>query len=164
MSKVPFVKYHGAGNDFILIDDREGKWNGMITEEWVAHVCHRRFGIGADGLMLLQNSPDGSDFFMKYYNSDGRTSTFCGNGGRCIVSFAHAIGIDKNPFHFLGTDGAHEATIAKDGIVTLGMIDVDSIEKLGPDTYQLFTGSPHYIKFVDDKTQAPLQATIQSPL
>ena len=150
MSKIPFVKYHGAGNDFILIDDRDGKWNDLITEEWVARVCHRRFGIGADGLMLLQKSNDGSDFFMKYYNSDGRTSTFCGNGGRCIVSFADSLGIHKNEFNFLGTDGPHTATIGEDGIVTLGMIDVDRIEKLETNIFKLFTGSPHYIKFVDD--------------
>ena len=75
MTKVPFVKYHGAGNDFILIDDREGHWGDAIEEAWIEKVCYRRFGIGADGLILLQSSREGSDFFMKYYNSDGRTST-----------------------------------------------------------------------------------------
>lgn len=150
MLKIPFVKYHGAGNDFILIDDRLGKWNDKIHEEWVARVCHRRFGIGADGLILLQAGTDGADFFMKYYNSDGRTSTFCGNGGRCIVSFAAALGINNGKYHFLGTDGWHDATLDQNGLVFLSMIDVKKIEKLDPQTYSLYTGSPHYVTFVND--------------
>src|SRR5688572_27039045 len=113
MAKIPFVKYHGAGNDFILIDDRSGMYGDSIDEKWVANVCHRRFGIGADGLILLQKGMDGADFFMKYYNSDGRTSTFCGNGGRCIVSFAAQLEIHSDKFRFLGTDGWHEAEVAK---------------------------------------------------
>lgn len=149
MTKVPFVKYHGAGNDFILIDDREGHWGEAIDEAWIEKVCHRRFGIGADGLILLQSSREGSDFFMKYYNSDGRTSTFCGNGGRCLVAFASTLGIRPVIYHFLGTDGPHEAQM-RDGLVELGMIDVDEIQRVDQDTYVLFTGSPHYVKFVDD--------------
>lgn len=149
MTKVPFVKYHGAGNDFILIDDREGHWGEAIDEGWIEKVCHRRFGIGADGLILLQSSAEGSDFFMKYYNSDGRTSTFCGNGGRCLVAFASTLGIRPETYHFLGTDGPHEAKI-QDGLVELGMIDVHDIRPVGEGSYVLFTGSPHYVKFVDD--------------
>ena len=150
MLKIPFVKYHGAGNDFILIDDRSGKWGEKITESWVAKVCHRRFGIGADGLILLQPGTDGADFFMKYYNSDGRTSTFCGNGGRCIVSFAASLGINNGKYHFLGTDGWHDATLDQHGEVCLSMIDVKQIEKINSNTYSLYTGSPHYVTFVDD--------------
>lgn len=153
MLKVPFVKYHGAGNDFILIDDRSGNWNDLIHEEWVAKVCHRRFGIGADGLILLQKGNGSSDFFMKYYNSDGRTSTFCGNGGRCVVSFANAIGISKDNFNFLGTDGMHHAHINDDASVSLGMIDVTEIENLDAKTYKLYTGSPHYVTVVEQVEQ-----------
>lgn len=150
MSKIPFVKYHGAGNDFILIDDRKGLWSDRIQEDWVARVCHRRFGIGADGLILLQPGREGADFFMKYYNSDGRTSTFCGNGGRCIVSFASRLGMKNGTFKFLGTDGWHSGTINLDRSVCLSMTDVNKVDQLDKNTYSLFTGSPHYVTFVDD--------------
>jgi diaminopimelate epimerase len=150
MSRIPFVKYHGAGNDFILIDDRKGLWSDKIHESWVAHVCHRRFGIGADGLIILQPGKDGADFFMKYYNSDGRTSTFCGNGGRCIVAFAAKLGINNGTYKFLGTDGWHSGVINEDESVRLSMTDVNKIEQINEKTYTLFTGSPHYVTFVDD--------------
>lgn len=150
MPKVPFIKYHGAGNDFIMIDDRDGRWSSRISEEWVAHVCHRRFGIGADGLIVLQQGNDGADFFMKYYNSDGRTSTFCGNGGRCIVSFAAGLGINKNTYRFSGTDGWHEASRNAEGIVSLSMMDVHEVKSINDKTFTLNTGSPHYVEFVED--------------
>ena len=150
MPKVPFIKYHGAGNDFIMVDDRDDRWNALISKEWVAHVCHRRFGIGADGLIVLQQGNDGADFFMKYYNSDGRTSTFCGNGGRCIVAFAAGLGINKKTFRFLGTDGWHEAAMNVDGIVSLSMMDVNEVKTLNEKTFTLNTGSPHYVEFVED--------------
>ena len=149
MTKIPFTKYQGAGNDFILIDDRKGQWHHRITEAWVAKACDRRFGIGADGLILLQPGSDGADFFMKYYNADGRTSTFCGNGGRCIVSFASSLGIHHGQTHFLGTDGWHDGWINEDGSVRISMLDVEKIEKLDSSAYTLFTGSPHYVTFVD---------------
>ena len=150
MARIPFVKYHGAGNDFILIDDRSGQWGPQVNESWIAQVCHRRFGIGADGLILLQPGPEGSDFFMKYYNSDGRTSTFCGNGGRCIVSFAESLGINNSKYHFQAIDGLHDASINSDGSIRLGMIDVKKIDRINPDSYSLFTGSPHYVTFIND--------------
>jgi diaminopimelate epimerase len=153
MSKIPFTKYQGAGNDFIMIDDREGKWHQRITEAWVERVCDRRFGIGADGLILLQAGNNGADFFMKYYNADGRTSTFCGNGGRCIVSFASSLGIHHGETRFLGTDGWHNGWILQDGSVQISMLDVRKIEKLKDSTYVLFTGSPHYVTFVTQVDQ-----------
>lgn len=149
MPYIPFAKYHGAGNDFILIDDRNGQWGGKIGEDWIASVCHRRFGIGADGLILLQQGKDGADFFMKYYNADGRQSTFCGNGGRCIVSFAAFLGIHSGVTHFLGTDGWHEGIVKPDGLVYLSMSDVNEINEIDQATFTLFTGSPHYITFVN---------------
>lgn len=150
MPNIPFVKYHGAGNDFILIDDRDGRWGEKVNESWIAGVCHRRFGIGADGLILLQASTDGADFFMKYYNSDGKQSTFCGNGGRCIVSFAAQLGIHKGECKFLGTDGWHSGSIDEHGLVCLSMTDVKEIVSINSNTYTLYTGSPHYVTFVDN--------------
>ncbi len=147
MADIPFIKYHGAGNDFILIDDRDGAWGHRMNEGWIAHVCHRRFGIGADGLILLQKGTDGADFFMKYYNSDGKTSTFCGNGGRCIVSFAAHLGIHSGTCRFLGTDGWHSGVISNDGLIYLTMADVKEITRIGDHTYVLNTGSPHYVTF-----------------
>lgn len=149
MAFISFAKYHGAGNDFIMIDDREGVWDGMMNEAWIAGACHRRFGIGADGLILLQRGNDGADFFMKYYNSDGRTSSFCGNGGRCIVAFAAAIGVHNGTCRFLGTDGWHAGEMLPDGQVKLSMSDVQEVVKVDDDTVMLNTGSPHYISFGD---------------
>jgi diaminopimelate epimerase len=88
-----FFKYQGTGNDFVLIDNRNGLYNGL-TQEQIAFLCHRRFGIGADGLMMLQEK-DGYDFEMIYFNADGAPGSMCGNGGRCIVLFAHHLGVIK---------------------------------------------------------------------
>ncbi|MEO6133358.1 MAG: diaminopimelate epimerase [Saprospiraceae bacterium] len=157
MQNIPFIKYHGAGNDFILIDDRQGNLEDMMTEYWISGICHRRFGVGADGLILLQQGNDGSDFFMKYYNSDGRKSTFCGNGGRCIVSFAAHLGIHSGTTRFLGTDGWHNGFITKDGSVQLSMADVNEITTLDAKTFTLYTGSPHYVTFVDHVDRMDVQ-------
>ena len=150
MQSIPFIKYHGAGNDFILIDDRKGMWGDKMDEAWIAGICHRRFGIGADGLILLQAGRDGADFFMKYYNADGKPSTFCCNGGRCIVSFAAQLGIHSGTCKFLGTDGWHTGLLNAEGLVSLTMADVSEINRIDQHTYILFTGSPHYVTFVDD--------------
>jgi diaminopimelate epimerase len=147
MELVPFFKYQGTGNDFIIIDNRDNKF----TDIPVAHWCDRRFGIGADGLMLLQNKP-GFDFEMVYYNSDGNISSMCGNGGRCISAFAHCLGLSSNnKLNFLAVDGPHEAFIHENATVSLKMSDVakKSIVK-GGDFLQLNTGSPHYVKKVNN--------------
>ena len=145
-----FHKYHGAGNDFILLDDRAGDLHDQFDQPTIAHWCHRRFGIGADGLMLLRAHPD-YDFEMIYYNSDGAPSSMCGNGGRCIVRFAHDLGIRREEYHFLAVDGPHRARLLPNGWVSLEMIDVDKVDApAGEDVFVLDTGSPHYIKFVDD--------------
>src|SRR5947208_15025973 len=117
-----FHKYHGTGNDFILLDNRTAEIS--LSREQVARLCHRRFGIGADGLMLLEH-PLNADFRMVYYNSDGGESTMCGNGGRCIVAFAHALGMIGNETTFMAIDGPHHATIEAGGIVSLQMKDVE---------------------------------------
>ncbi|HLK28418.1 MAG TPA: diaminopimelate epimerase [Puia sp.] len=144
--KIHFYKYQGTGNDFIIIDNR----NWSITDLPVNKVkllCDRRFGVGADGLMLL-NPKTGYDFEMKYYNADGRESSMCGNGGRCMIKFAYDLGIHKSSYHFLAVDGEHDGEI--DGeIVNLKMKDVDGITEYDND-FILNTGSPHYVKNVSD--------------
>ncbi|QNL52404.1 diaminopimelate epimerase [Olivibacter sp. SDN3] len=149
-----FYKYQGAGNDFVLIDNRDNNFNAEDTA-LVAHLCDRRFGIGADGLMLLQEK-GGYDFEMLYYNADGNLGSMCGNGGRCIVAFAKHLGIIQTKTTFLAVDGAHEATINQEADwVSLKMIDVSQIRKDG-DAYVLNTGSPHYIKTVKNLQQFPV--------
>jgi diaminopimelate epimerase len=138
-----FQKYQGTGNDFVILDNRDERYNGL-TNEQVRFLCSRRFGIGADGLMLLNNA-NGYDFEMKYYNADGGESTMCGNGGRCLVKFAYNIGIRKEKYSFIAVDGPHEAEIDDDGTVSLKMKDVTGVKEYHSD-YILDTGSPHYIK------------------
>jgi diaminopimelate epimerase len=145
--KIHFHKYQGTGNDFVILDNRTGEYSGLTTEQ-VNRICNRRFGIGADGLMMLNNKP-GYDFEMKYYNADGRESSLCGNGGRCLVKFAYHSGIRKNIYHFLAVDGDHDAEIDDDGTVSLKMADVHSIKDYHGD-FILNTGSPHYIKMVSN--------------
>ncbi|MEX2590703.1 MAG: diaminopimelate epimerase [Chitinophagales bacterium] len=137
-----FFKYHGTGNDFILMDNRSG--DKSVSRKEIADMCHRRFGIGADGLMLLQNK-DGFDFEMIYYNSDGGESSMCGNGGRCIVQFAADLGIIDKAAHFLAIDGAHKAHINAEG-VALEMIPVKQYEKQD-NAWVLNTGSPHCVVY-----------------
>ena len=143
-SKIRFSKYQGAGNDFILVDNRNNSFN-RADEALVKSLCDRRFGIGADGLMLLQ-SKENYDFEMIYYNADGREGSMCGNGGRCIVAFAHDLGIITDSTAFLAVDGIHHASLSND-LVNLQMIDVSEFGRDG-DAYVLQTGSPHYVSFV----------------
>src|SRR5204862_4875807 len=117
--KIEFYKYQGAGNDFVILDNRENKYSDFTAKQ-VKHICDRRFGIGADGLMLLSTKKY-FDFEMIYYNADGNTSSMCGNGGRCLVKFARLMGINKNSYHFIAADGKHEAEIDMHGIVRLKM-------------------------------------------
>ncbi len=150
MASIPFYKYQGAGNDFILIDDRDGNIDMLFSQEKIEQLCDRRFGIGADGLILLQKTKDADGYFMKYYNSDGRQSTFCGNGGRCFVSFANKLGVSDGEFSFLGTDGMHRGMISPEDLIILSMNDVKEVRVLDDHSYTLYTGSPHYVSFVDD--------------
>ncbi|MCZ2101515.1 MAG: diaminopimelate epimerase [Chitinophagales bacterium] len=146
--QISFYKYHGTGNDFILIDNRTRRYDGIFTTKIIAEFCHRRFGIGADGLILLETS-DQADFKMVYYNADGRESTMCGNGGRCIVHFAHFLKIFDNQTRFEAIDGLHHASITDQGLISLGMNDVLDIQEISPQTFVLDTGSPHYVSFLD---------------
>ena len=144
--KLQFYKYQGTGNDFILIDNRNKTIE--LSIEQIKQLCDRRFGIGADGLMLLELQK-GYDFKMVYFNADGNESTMCGNGGRCIAAFAQKLGIINGQAAFTAIDGAHAAKIEKEDTVRLQMIDVTEINN-NEDHSIVNTGSPHYIVWVDD--------------
>jgi len=141
-----FWKYQGTGNDFILFDNREGIVPSMSTAQ-VKHLCNRHFGIGADGLMLLNRHPQ-YDFEMIYYNTDGNISTMCGNGGRCMIRFAYDLGIHQYTYKFMAADGLHEGEIDTNNFhIRLKMSDVHDVE-LNHGQAILNTGSPHFVKFV----------------
>lgn len=144
--EISFYKYQGTGNDFVLIDNRSNALS--FTPEQIRFLCDRRFGIGADGLILLELEP-GFDFKMVYFNSDGNQSSMCGNGGRCIIAFAKHLGMIGEEAKFLAIDGPHEAVIDENEIVSLKMQDVKQVEA-GEDFFYLNTGSPHYVKVVKD--------------
>ena len=144
---IPFTKYHGTGNDFILIDGiRNPAIKDALTQEVVAKMCHRRYGIAADGLIILDQSAD-SDFYMTYYNSDGRLSSMCGNGSRCIVHFTHSLSYIQDNCTFYAVDGIHHAKVQGDTI-SVQLSDVNKVKQELSD-YILDTGSPHYVRFVD---------------
>ena len=145
--QLEFYKYQGTGNDFVMIDNRSNFFPKENTQ-LVAHLCDRRFGIGADGLILLDNDTD-TDFRMVYYNSDGNLSSMCGNGGRCLVAFAKKLNVIQNETTFIATDGLHYATVADDGVVSLQMIDVEEIKSTSEYSF-LNTGSPHHVQLVAD--------------
>ena len=130
-----------------MIDNRSNFFPKENTQ-LVAHLCDRRFGIGADGLILLDNDTD-TDFRMVYYNSDGNLSSMCGNGGRCLVAFAKKLNVIQNETTFIATDGLHYATVADDGVVSLQMIDVEEIKSTSEYSF-LNTGSPHHVQLVAD--------------
>ncbi|GAA4395211.1 diaminopimelate epimerase [Nibrella viscosa] len=143
---IDFYKYQGTGNDFVMIDDRAETFP-VQDQALVAHLCHRRFGIGADGLILLRNDPD-YDFRMIYFNADGAEGSMCGNGGRCIVRFAHDLGVFDRRTRFIAVDGAHEAEVTPD-VVALKMNTVSGMT-VQPHYIFLNTGSPHVVKFTED--------------
>ena len=140
-----FYKYQGTGNDFVMIDNRNQTF--PKEQKYIERLCDRRFGIGADGLILLEEDHT-ADFRMLYYNSDGNESTMCGNGGRCIVAFAHFLNIFEHKTTFNAIDGLHEAEI-NNGLVKLKMIDVQEIKTDG-EAFVLNTGSPHFVKYVQN--------------
>ncbi len=145
--QLEFYKYQGTGNDFVMIDNRSNTFP-KENMQLVAHLCDRRFGIGADGLILLDSDTD-TDFRMVYYNSDGNLSSMCGNGGRCLVAFAKKLNVIQDETTFIATDGLHYATVAADGIVSLQMIDVIEIKNTAEYSF-LNTGSPHHVQLVED--------------
>jgi diaminopimelate epimerase len=140
-----FYKYQGTGNDFIMVDDRPATF--ALTQAQIENLCHRRFGIGADGLILLQNAP-GYDFRMVYYNADGSQGTMCGNGGRCAVRFAHDLSVIADSTTFIAVDGPHTASVCDENVY-LQMKNVDAVEQ-HPDHDYANTGSPHYITYTQN--------------
>jgi diaminopimelate epimerase len=142
---IKFYKYQATGNDFVMIDDRDLSFPAHNTA-YIERLCHRRFGIGADGLILLRNHAT-CDFEMVYHNSDGKIGSMCGNGGRSTVQFAHDLGIFKTKTTFMAVDGLHEAHLENDW-VHLKMIDVNAIEKNDLNNFYMNTGSPHYVEWV----------------
>jgi diaminopimelate epimerase len=152
--KLPFSKYQGTGNDFVMIDQRQTHYLAKSNTALIKQLCDRRFGIGADGLILLENSSDteggqNADFEMIYFNADGSEGSMCGNGGRCLVGFAKALEVFENQCVFNAVDGLHEAKVRADNWVELKMIDVSAVET-GKDYYLMNTGSPHFVVFVED--------------
>ncbi|MGM0551436.1 MAG: diaminopimelate epimerase [Bacteroidota bacterium] len=141
-----FYKYQGAGNDFLIIDNRKRLYN--VVQPQIEALCNRRFGIGADGLMLLEDHPE-ADFAMRYFNSDGNEATMCGNGGRCIVAFANKLGIIGNSTTFMAVDGLHKATLGQGNSVSLEMQPVETITTI-KEGYFLNTGSPHVVQFIHE--------------
>ena len=146
MMNISFYKYQGTGNDFVVLDNRNGAYDALSTEQ-VAKLCDRKFGVGADGLMMLALQ-EGYDFRMIYFNADGQEGSMCGNGGRCLVRFANDKGILSDHYRFMAVDGEHEARII-DGRIHLKIQDVHQVEKK-ENVSILNTGSPHYVCFVDD--------------
>lgn len=143
---IPFSKYQGTGNDFIIIDNRDLYFSKDDTK-LIRHMCDRKFGIGADGLILLENH-NTTDFHMVYYNADGRQSSMCGNGGRCVVAFAKALKIINDTTTFMAIDGVHDAQIDVN-TVHLKMQDVKTINTHPTHTF-LNTGSPHHIELTEN--------------
>jgi len=146
MMKISFSKYHGTGNDFILIDNRMLQW--IPKQEEIVHLCDRHFGIGADGLMLLTAKP-GYDFYMTYYNPDGKESTMCGNGGRCMIVFAQSLALAGTETRFLAIDGEHTGKVVQQdsvSLISLKMKDV-IVDEIETDHIFMNTGSPHYVIF-----------------
>lgn len=145
-----FHKYQGTGNDFVMIDNRGKSLEHVLTQAQIARLCDRRFGIGADGLILLSDAKsEGLDFQMIYYNADGREGSMCGNGGRCIVAFADFLGIRQAHYRFLAIDGLHEAYIDDQQLVHLRMLSPTGYELIDNNHFWLNTGSPHFVELTD---------------
>lgn len=149
--KIHFYKYQAAGNDFVLIDNRERKLT--LTKEQIAHITDRRFGVGADGVILVDNDRQ-ANYSVTYINPDG-TQSLCGNGCRTAVHLANKLGLANGKNSFNAYDGIHEADILPDGQIKIKMNDVDAMEEVF-DGYSLDTGSPHYVKFIQGLEDFPV--------
>lgn len=158
MKTIPFFKFHGAGNDFIMIDNRNGYYR--LDDNEVAYLCDRHAGVGADGLIFLETDPEVS-FSMRYYNADGKEATLCGNGSRCVVALANMLGEIGNNCVFRASDGLHDASVysheLNHWVIALEMKDVKEV-KVYDDGCFLDTGSPHFVVPVDDLEAYPVVA------
>jgi diaminopimelate epimerase len=155
-----FYKYQGTGNDFIMLDQRKTTLIEPSQYDLISQLCDRRFGIGSDGIVVLQHHKD-YDFEMIFYNPDGSQS-MCGNGGRCAVAFANQLKIVGKKCSFIAIDGPHDAVFKKTGKgkswIELKMKSIQNVENQG-DTFFLNTGSPHYVQFVDELATCDIVAT-----
>lgn len=142
--KIPFYKYHGAGNDFIAIDNRISV---PFSNEIIKNLCDRHLGIGADGVLLIGPGSEVYDFTLDYYNSDGHMGSLCGNGSRCAVAFAHHLNIIENKAVFKAFDGLHFGMYQSDQDVAVSINDIETIQKY-EDGYYLNTGSPHFVQYI----------------
>lgn len=149
--KIHFYKYQATGNDFVMIDNRSGGLS--LTAEQIQKICDRKFGVGADGLMLIEKDPK-LDFSLVYYNQDGSQS-LCGNGSRAAMSFASYLNMVNGKASFNAYDGRHDASLNSDGIVRLKMNDSKDLTRHGDDLF-IHTGSPHVIRFVTDIQSYPV--------
>ena len=145
---IPFYKYQGTGNDFIIIDQFYKQYLGADDSETIKSLCQAKFGIGADGLMLLQPSQEWA-FKMVYFNADGLEGSLCGNGSRCAVACMHKLGRFEDEGYFEASDGVHQARVHPNGQIDIKMGNIGDIEQ-GQGFYILNTGSPHYVTFVED--------------
>ncbi len=153
-----FFKYQGAGNDFVIVDARNID-NLDLHEEQIKQLCDRHLGVGADGFMTLENDNDGADFFMRYWNCDGRESTMCGNGGRCIAHFALSLGLGNDGVvRFNAVDGEHMAFFEDTDVIRLKMVDVEELLEVDSDKWLIDSGSPHYVELVEDVEQVDISA------
>ena len=152
--EIHFDKYQGAGNDFILLDNREGNYTNLTMEQRKS-LCNRNMGIGADGLILIVNSTE-ADFEMRYFNSDGNLSTLCGNGGRCAVAFAHHKKMIGEETRFMAIDGIHRAQLVSSDLVRLEMQEVHSFTSYDA-AVVTDTGSPHYVQLVKEAATIDVQ-------
>ena len=158
--KLTFYKFHGAGNDFIMIDNRTGKI--VLSSEQVKFLCHRRFGVGADGLIILgKKISEHTDFNMQYYNADGREASLCGNGSRCVVAFAHFLEMIDGQTQFTAFDGIHSAKIihyqSPTWQISLSMNDLSDMISYSDGLF-LDTGSPHFVVFCEDAHLVDVQS------
>jgi diaminopimelate epimerase len=152
MSVIHFFKYQATGNDFLLVDNRNGEHS--FSTEQVAALCNRRFGIGADGIILLTLDPR-ADFRMVYYNADGSES-FCGNGCRAVVEFANRLGHVGSRAEFMAHDGKHSAEVLDDGNIRVSLNDADPPEVKSPENFFVHTGTEHHVRFVTGLDQYPV--------
>ena len=152
MSIVHFYKYQAAGNDFLLVDNRKGQHT--FSNEQISALCHRRFGIGADGIILLSEDSQ-AEFRMIYHNADGSKS-FCGNGCRAVVDFAHRLGHIGTKAVFMAHDGRHEAQILGEGNIRVSLNDVRAIEEKSATDFFINTGTEHHVRFVTDLDHYPV--------
>lgn len=160
MVALAFAKWEGTGNDFILIDDREGR-SLPLVEPLVSQLCDRHFGVGSDGVILIRPSQGSEDaYHMEFMNPDGSRS-FCGNGSRCAYAFWTVLTGSDAPVRFSAVDGAHLAQWVG-GMPSIGMRDVDDVKRIHEDTDEVHTGSPHLIRWVDDPFAVDLMTEARS--